>query len=293
MNPDVSIITPTFRREREVVEAVRGALAQEGVQVEVIVLDDTPEGTARARVAAIGDARVRYVKRAVPSRGRPALVRNEGLALARGRYIYCLDDDDQVLPGALQAMVCALDARPDAGVAFGTVRCHGNNEEVLQRYQAWVCWAAEVAKRVSHSSWLTAGIILFRGTVLINSACMMRRECAIALGGYDASIPLYEDVDFFMRGIREFGHVFVDHPVLHYRTGEPSLIHDLGGDETPIADSYRMIHRKYKGRHGGAEYRTLQLVAKLWPVPMFPRTEGAGFSGRSRLAQPLTVPASP
>ena len=262
---DVSVITPTFRREREVVESVKSALDQEGVAVEVIVLDDTPEGTARTAIEGLADPRVRYLKRAEPSEGKPALVRNEGLQLAKGRYVYFLDDDDHVLPGALRAMVSAMDTNPRAGVAFGRVECFGAEPAALAQYRRWFGWAADVAQRLAFSSWLTVGMILFRGTVIINSTCMQRRECALALGGYDPSIPVYEDVEFHMRAIRRFGHLFVDHPVLHYRTGAPSLIHDLKGDTGPIQASYQIIHRKYREEHGPAEYLALKIASKLLP----------------------------
>ena len=55
--PDVSVITPTFRSEKQVVESVQSALAQKGVSVEVIVLDDSPDGSARSAVESIRDAR--------------------------------------------------------------------------------------------------------------------------------------------------------------------------------------------------------------------------------------------
>src|SRR5690606_28623032 len=70
-NVDVSVIIPTFHRERELVEAIDSALSQQGVEVEVIVLDDSPEASARSVAAAIDDPRVRYVARATPSGGRP------------------------------------------------------------------------------------------------------------------------------------------------------------------------------------------------------------------------------
>ncbi len=264
--PDVSVIVPTHRRERLVVEAVQSALTQEGVSVEVLVLDDSPEGSARAAVEAIGDPRVRYHVRAEPSRGRPAVVRNEGIWMARGRHLYFLDDDDHVLPGGLAALASALDRTPAAGVAYGRVVAFGTDPAIVASYERWWSWADRVSRRVGLSSWLTAGVILFRGTLLINSACMMRTSCARELGGYDGAIPVYEDVEFHTRGIRRFGHVFVDHPVLHYRTGAPSLIHDLKGDTGPIRSSYAIIHRKYRQAHGELEYRALQLVSKLLPL---------------------------
>ena len=117
--PDVSVVIPTFHRENEVVEAVNSSLGQQGVAVEVIVLDDSPEGSARAAIERLDPSRVRYVKREIPSKGRPAICRNEGALLSTGRYLTFLDDDDRHAAGALQAAVSTLDKHPDRGVTVG------------------------------------------------------------------------------------------------------------------------------------------------------------------------------
>src|SRR5262245_53693378 len=134
---DVSIVVPTFRREREVVEAIWSGLAQQGVSVEVIVLDDSPEGSARDAVAAIVDPRVSYLKCPAPSGGKPAVVRNAGARLAKGCYLHFLDDDDQLLPGSLAALVAALKANPTVGVAVGKVVPFGLDGKALQTNSAW------------------------------------------------------------------------------------------------------------------------------------------------------------
>src|SRR4051812_6402188 len=115
MPVDVSVITPTFRRPAQVVEAVKSALTQEGVSVEVLVLDDSPEGSAREGIEGLGDRRVTYRKREVPSGGNPGAVRNEGWPLASGRFVHFLDDDDRMAQGALKALTAALDAHDDRG----------------------------------------------------------------------------------------------------------------------------------------------------------------------------------
>jgi GT2 family glycosyltransferase len=262
--PDVSVITPTFRREKLVVEAVRSALAQEGVSVESLVLDDSPDGSARAAVEAIGDPRVRYLKREVPSGGKPALVRNEAVRLARGRYVHFLDDDDRLAEGALAAMVQALDARPDRGVAIGWVVPFGDDPRSLEEKRVYFERAARIAAR-QPSSLLTVATILFRGTLMVNSACMIRREHVEPLGGFDSTIPVYEDVDFYMRATRRYGHVYVNRPVLHYRTGAPSLMHDLKGDNAKVEESYGIIHRKYRQQHGALEFLALKVVSRFLP----------------------------
>jgi glycosyltransferase involved in cell wall biosynthesis len=265
-SPKVSVITPTFHREEEVVEAVESALAQEGLSVEIIVLDDSREGSAQAAIERIADSRVRYVKRVAPSNGKPALVRNEGAQLARGRYLYFLDDDDHVLPGALQRLTTALDAQPCAGVAFGTVVPFGVNREDLMTNRDWASKAARCARRTAGSKWLAVAALLSRTTMVINSACIIRREQALAIGGYDQAAAPFEDVDFYLRAIRRFGHVFVDYPVHHRRSGAPSFIYDLKEDHSPIADAYRVMHAKYQAEHGVLELQMLRLLGRLLPL---------------------------
>jgi glycosyltransferase involved in cell wall biosynthesis len=267
--PLVSVITTTYRREQQVVDAVRSALEQGGSPLEVLVIDDTPERTAEAAVLAIGDPRVRSLGMEEPSGGRPALVRNAGIARARGSYLYFLDDDDRVAPRAidhLDHLVYALQRHPRKGVAYGRVTCFGPDAAIRDRYNKWFGWAGRASRRIRWSSWLTCGVNLFRGTLIINSACMIRKDAAVRIGGYDPEIPVYEDVDFFNRGIRQFGHVFVDSPVLQYGTGKQSVIHDLHEDGTLVHESYVLMHRHYRERHGTLEYRALQVLSKVLPL---------------------------
>jgi glycosyltransferase involved in cell wall biosynthesis len=258
--PVISVVIPTFRRELILLEAIRSALSTTDIALEVLVLDDTPEGSAASHVAAIGDDRVHYVHRAKPSGGVPAIVRNEGLALARGRYVHFLDDDDILEKGALTALSSALDKAPEAGVAIGTVVPFGEDEDLLAYQRQYFTLAAGRLRAVRSQMQLVAGM-LFESTPLVNSSCMVRKACAIAVGGYSPDVPLCEDVDFFMRAIRHSGFVFIDRPVVRYRTGEPSLMQTLGGDRPLFIQSYRSIHDRYREQHGALEFVLLKAMA--------------------------------
>jgi glycosyltransferase involved in cell wall biosynthesis len=264
---DVSIITPTFRRERQVVHAIESALGQGELAVEVIVLDDSPEGSARDAVESLGSARVRYFKRTTPSNGRPALVRNEGAKLACGQFLHFLDDDDVLEPGALGALSRALLARPATGMAFGAVVPFGDNEAILRKQQAYFRTATRIARSLQGRLHLTAHL-LFNATVLVNSACMTRREVFVSSGGYDAHVPVCEDVELWMRIVRATGFVYVDRPVVRYRTGASSLMHDLKENDEKLRIAYARAHRKYREEHGASEFFALKAVARTllrWP----------------------------
>lgn len=263
MSPDISVIVPTFRRPKELIEAVQSALSQQGVCVEVIVLDDSPEGGAHDAILSLADTRVIYIKMPSPSGGKPALVRNTGWPHAKGRFVHFLDDDDRVAEGAYAAMRAALDARPDVGVVFGCIAPFGNDPEVLQREQAYFERATIQARRFARlrSKRLLTAYLLFHATLLVNSACMIRRACIAPLGGYDPDCVLNEDTHFYLRAIRRSGYTFVDRAVIHYRTGAPSLMSCRNGDD-PLIQAYHHIHYRYRAEYGTLEYLTMKILAR-------------------------------
>ena len=107
--PDVSVIVAAWRAEACIGEAVRAALDQSDVAVEVIVVDDgSPDGTlAAARAAAPDDSRL--VLHRLARNGGPSVARNAGLDLARGRYVGVLDADDTMAPHRLSRLVAFAD----------------------------------------------------------------------------------------------------------------------------------------------------------------------------------------
>jgi glycosyltransferase involved in cell wall biosynthesis len=258
---DVSVVIPTFRREREVVQAMTSVLAHSKVSIEVIVLDDSPEGSAFDAVLGIGDARARYIKCETPSQGRPALVRNQGAALARGRYLHFLDDDDMLESDALDVLSACLDATPHAGMAFGAIIPFGDDARELQQRRAYFRKAACVARELRGRMQLVANLLRLP-TILVNSACMARRESFIAAGGYDAAIPICEDVDLWMRIARLADFIYLDRPILHYRTGADSLMHSLRDNDERLDIAWRRTQFNYRKQYGYAELMWLKLWAR-------------------------------
>jgi glycosyltransferase involved in cell wall biosynthesis len=259
LNPDVSVIIPTFHRERELVRALGSVLATESVTLEVLVLDDSAEGSACEAAHSLGDARVRYIKCDTPSQGRPALVRNAGASLARGRYLHFLDDDDWLESDALAVLAASLDETQSAGMAFGAIIPFGEDGPGLHHQQRYFRTAARVARGLRGRMELAANLLALP-TILINSACMARRECFLASGGYDGDMPVCEDVDLWMRIARAADYVYLDRPIVHYRTGAPSLMHSLQENDPRLEIAWRRSQANYRRRYGLTEL----LLIKLW-----------------------------
>ena len=258
--PDVSVVIPTFRRERLLLETIASALAQGGVALEVLVVDDSPEGSARPAVEAVADPRLRYLHRAQPSGGRPALVRNEGAARCAARNVQFLDDDDLLMAGALSALSRALDGSR-AGVAFGAVEPFGASPDEVERERAYFARAAAAAQSARGRLGMVRRL-LFEPALLVCSACMVRRTCLDPLGGFDATLEVCEDTDFFTRAIRAFGCVYLPRTVLRYRVGGAKLSTTSASDGR-FDRSYRILHGKYREQHGALEFYALKAGARV------------------------------
>ena len=122
--PRISVIVPTCRRPDALAVAVRSIFGQRGFaagEVELVVVDNDPAGSARAMFdGLLGEATLpsTYVHAPIPG---VAQARNAGMAAARGALIAFLDDDEGAPDHWLAALVSAQ-AKFDASVVFGPVR---------------------------------------------------------------------------------------------------------------------------------------------------------------------------
>jgi glycosyltransferase involved in cell wall biosynthesis len=264
---DVTVIIPTFRRPDQVVEAIRSALSQEGVTLEVHVLDDSPEGSARDAVESIGDPRVAYTKRKTPSQGRPALVRNEAWPTARGRYVHFLDDDDLVVPGAYRVHVDTLDANPRSSMSFGRIEPFGNDPAAVATEKTFWDGGAERARRAMRlgpfvGRFVLVATMLFDGAMFQNSACMVRKSALDDIGGFDVFMPVQEDTEMHARGTRLHGCSFIDRTVVRYRVNPKSLMR-AADVQAHLNESYARMQRKYRDAHGYPEFMAMKSVARI------------------------------
>lgn len=119
MTPDddacvqITAVLCTYNRAERVERAVRAILDQSGCTFEVVVVDDGSSDATPAVLAAIGDPRLRVVRR---RNGGLSSARNSGAAAASGRWVVFIDDDDLARPGWLAGLV-AQAADPSVGIA--------------------------------------------------------------------------------------------------------------------------------------------------------------------------------
>jgi glycosyltransferase involved in cell wall biosynthesis len=106
--PDCSVVIATHNRLALLQEALASALAQEDVDVEVIVVENGSSDGTPSYLRSLEDGRVRSLI-TEEALGATA-ARNLGLARARGRWLAFLDDDDVWAPAKLRSQIAAMTA---------------------------------------------------------------------------------------------------------------------------------------------------------------------------------------
>ena len=117
----VSVVVPMLNGEHFIAQALGSILAEQGVPLEVIVVDDGSTDNSRALVQNLDDPRVRIVDG--PRRGISACL-NTGIGAATGQIIMRCDADDLYPPGRILRQVSWLNDHPlqDAVAgAFSTI----------------------------------------------------------------------------------------------------------------------------------------------------------------------------
>lgn len=135
MDELVSVIIPSYKRQKALVErAMRSVLEQSYQNVQLVLIDDNakPElASYRAELTALveelDDERVLYIQNEENLGGAGA--RNEGINHARGEYVTFLDDDDEYLPQKIEQQLVFMKENC-LDVCFGKL-CIYNEEDKL------------------------------------------------------------------------------------------------------------------------------------------------------------------
>ncbi len=189
MRPDISIIVPAFNLEAYIAEAIASALAQVGVEHEVIVVDDgSTDGTGERIAAFLGHPRLRVISQGNTG---PARSRNVGIEAAGGRYVGFLDGDDLWDPDKARRHVALMDARPDLDVSYSWWRVIDADGVVTGRSNT--CRPEDLPYGIGFEGLIVEN---FTGTA---STVVCRREAVRAVGGMDPSLRSNVDLDLLLR----------------------------------------------------------------------------------------------
>jgi glycosyltransferase involved in cell wall biosynthesis len=198
--PEVSVLVPTFNQERYLGRCLRSLMAQslERDRFEIIVIDDgSTDGTALVVQSFIEEVRL---LRFDQNRGLPAAL-NAGLEAASGEFSIRVDSDDYVNADFLKVLHLFVAENPDIDAIACDYLLVDDVENVIQR-----CNALDEP--------IACGI-------------MFRTEHLHALGRYDESFRIHEDVDLRHRFLERHEIHRLALPLYRYRRHDANMTNDV------------------------------------------------------------------
>ena len=211
ITPMISVIMPCYQNGRTIEKSVRSLQEQTEARWDLIAVndgstDDTPDVL---RELAVQEPRMRVITQ---ENGGVSRARNAGIASAAGKWIFCLDADDYLLPDAFEHLLSMTDEDTDivcAGYAMRYI-----DEE--NREEAHVCADGDLICILES---------LIRGDSALNSMCarlyraeMLCRHGIIAPPG----VKVGEDVLFNLDAFRAARSWKISRKIIY--------VYEFGGD---------------------------------------------------------------
>jgi GT2 family glycosyltransferase len=188
----VSVVIPTLAADARLAECLESLGRQTRRDFEVLIVDNSGEGLVRRNGRAAG-ARILENDR---NEGYGAAV-NRGWRASQASYVATLNDDAVAHPRWLEALIRALESRPDAGMCASQVRFYG---EPQLDSAGMLIGGDGSSKQRGHGrppeDFPLPEEVLFPS----GSAALYRRAMLEEIGGFDDTFFLYcEDTDVGLR----------------------------------------------------------------------------------------------
>jgi glycosyltransferase involved in cell wall biosynthesis len=227
----ISVVCAVHNGERFISEAIDGVLAQAGVRLELILVDDgSTDGTPDVLAARAKDGRVTVVTQV--NRG-VAAARNAGISRARGEFVAFLDADDVWRPDKLKRQVDLLCSDPQLAIAFTG---YAITDERLR------------PREVVLSSDLRRWMLLEDNGPLLSSTAMVRVSAVGPDLRFDEVLSTSADLEFAWRMSARGGAATVRAPLVLYRTHPMQMHLDMDAMERDVNAIYDLLFPLRDGR---------------------------------------------
>jgi GT2 family glycosyltransferase len=195
----LSVIIPTFRRTESLEKLIVALKSQTLSDLEIIVVDQNPEGFLVNQLPSQIFAGVEYLHLKEPN---ASSARNFGFNRSRGDYLLFIDDDLQPAKDFCQQGVAALQSHDNVGCVCPVVYSGEHQEQAL----------ANLRRHFTGANIKDTG--LYEITETISAAIFFKRSYFAQTGGFDELLFRYartaEDQEFFLRASKRGMKTWLD-----------------------------------------------------------------------------------
>lgn len=211
----VSVIISVRNGEPFIADAIHSALAQGDCIKEIIVVNDRSTDNTSGVVKALGNPKVRVIP--ATRRGLPA-GRNIGADVATSEWLYFLDADDLVRPGAVPKLLEAAEKDADAAIIYGDYDRVDEEGKKLGRRRYFMAYGRKPSGDILRN--------LLKGNLTVVGAQIVKRSVYKQAGKFDESMKVSDDWHFWCRAAAVCKFRFVPNLyVVSYRVHRASIIH--------------------------------------------------------------------
>jgi glycosyltransferase involved in cell wall biosynthesis len=200
-HPLVSVIIPSYNRERLIIKSVNSVLNQTFTDYEILIIDDASTDNTKEVIDNLKLENIRYFR--LEKNGGQCIARNFGIKQAKGDYIAFLDSDDEWLPRKLELQVKCFEEGPDnLGCVYG------------------FCYQTDVIKNET----ITVNENFHRGNIrntLIEGFCpptpslfMVKKSALQDVSGFDEKLITFVDLDIWIRLSEKYHFDYIEEPII-------------------------------------------------------------------------------
>lgn len=188
----VSVIIPTYNREKTIYSSIESVLSQTYSDLELIVVDDCSSDNTEKIVKSIIDKRIHFIKHKI-NKGACA-ARNTGIKYAKGNLIAFQDSDDIWKVNKLLLQVRCLEEK-DADIVFCAM-----NKRVFQSNTIFTFPVMENGFKSFKE--ILMGYFISTQTILGKKEVFQKYK-------FDKTMPRFQDYDIMIRISKEFSVYFI------------------------------------------------------------------------------------
>ena len=185
--PLVTVLIPAYNAAATIARAINSVLAQSFTDYEIIVVDDGSRDTTSEIVQSYDEAAIRLLR--LPSNQGASTAVNEGLKIARGKFIAFLDADDEWLPSKVSTQIDALVRNPAAVMVTCGCRFVDSDGNVFR----------EFGIPPPNTSKSEVWRLLLAATFIAKPCVVARMEALQRVGPFDVALPVAEDQNMWIR----------------------------------------------------------------------------------------------
>ena len=210
MKRGISVIIPTYNREKFITECIQSVLDQDyNGNLEVIISDDGSTDNTLEIARSFNDkVKILEKPKSCLTQGVSG-TRNRGIKASTQPYICFLDSDDFFLPHHLKKMVVAIEKNPETSFAFCRI-LDVKEENKLKLFRPWT--VLHVFKNDIKN------LVVSRNMIVHTNGLIFKREVFQVAGYFNESYSNDEDGDMWMRINELFNCEFSEHYGAVYRT---------------------------------------------------------------------------